>query len=125
MVLLKLLVLRTKKKLFMQAYRYTFEKGSKKHLCPECRKKRFVRYIDVETQQYIPINYGRCDREMKCGYHLNPYKNGYAKDNTIENDIVYQISKPIKKPPSLDGGFVVLNFLLNRCIYWASKLVAC
>jgi hypothetical protein len=81
----------------MQAYRYTFEKGSKKHLCPECRKKRFVRYIDVETQQYIPINYGRCDREMKCGYHLNPYKNGYAKDNTIENDIVYQISKPIKK----------------------------
>ncbi len=63
----------------MNEHRYIFEKGSRKHLCPECTKKRFVRYIDVETGECLPNQYGRCDRESKCSYHLNPYKDGYAK----------------------------------------------
>lgn len=54
-------------------YRYTLEPGSKKHRCPECHKKTFVAYIDTHTGGYLPEQYGRCDREMKCGYHLNPY----------------------------------------------------
>lgn len=60
-------------------HRYKFEKGSKKHLCPACNKKRFVRYIDTETSEYLPEHYGRCDRESNCGYYLNPYTDGYAK----------------------------------------------
>ena len=60
-------------------HRYLFDKGSKKHLCPECSKKRFVRYMDTETNSYLPDQYGRCDRESKCSYHLNPYKSGYSK----------------------------------------------
>ena len=57
-------------------HRYILEKGSKKYHCPECTKKRFVRYIDIETSEYLPNRYGRCDRESKCSYHLNPSQDG-------------------------------------------------
>jgi hypothetical protein len=60
-------------------YRYILDKGSKKHHCPNCDKKRFVRYIDTQTGEYLPEQYGRCDRESNCSYHLSPYLDGYAK----------------------------------------------
>lgn len=63
----------------MNEHRYKLEKGNKKHLCPDCNKKTFVRYIDTETGDYLPEDYGRCDREIKCSYFLNPYIDGYAK----------------------------------------------
>lgn len=62
-----------------QQHRYSLEKGSKKHLCPDCNKKTFVLYIDTETDNYLPEQYGRCDRESNCSYHLNPYLDGYVK----------------------------------------------
>ena len=61
------------------SHRYILEKGSKKHRCPKCEKRRLVRYIDTETEDYLPEQYGRCDRESKCSYHLNPYLDGYTK----------------------------------------------
>jgi len=62
-----------------QPHRYSLEKGSKKHHCPDCNKKTFVLYIETETGNYLPEQYGRCDRESNCSYHLNPYLDGYAK----------------------------------------------
>lgn len=82
-------------------HRYIFEKGSKKHRCPECGKKTWVIYIDTDTGNYLPQQYGRCDRESKCGYFLNPYKDGYAKaiweqERDNETDWKPQLSKPKK-----------------------------
>jgi len=53
-------------------YRYEFEKGSKKHQCPKCGKKTFVRYVDNATREYLPLEFGRCDRENNCGYWGTP-----------------------------------------------------
>lgn len=44
--------------------------------CPICRTfNKFVKYVDNETGEYINSNYGKCDREDKCGYHLKPENN--------------------------------------------------
>lgn len=50
--------------------------------CPACGgKKSFAPYIDIETGNDLPEKYGRCNRADQCGYHLNPYKDGYGTDN--------------------------------------------
>lgn len=67
----------------MSKYKYALDESGKKHLCPECGKKRFVRYIDSVSNEYLPQKYGRCDRESNCTYHLNPYKDGYGKNETV------------------------------------------
>ena len=59
------------------SFRYSFDKSSKKFVCPNCEKKRFVRYLDVETKEYLPSEYGACDRIDKCGYKCNPYTDKY------------------------------------------------
>lgn len=91
----------------MDKHRYNLEKGSKKHHCPDCNKKAFVLYIDTETGDYLPEQYGRCDRENKCSYHLNPYLDGYAKAikeqeqgnrSALPNNWKPQQKKAIPKP---------------------------
>lgn len=42
--------------------------------CPACGKPgEFTRYLDNETGELLPDEYGRCNRESNCGYHANPY----------------------------------------------------
>jgi hypothetical protein len=52
--------------------RYVLEEGSKKYNCPKCNKKTFVLYIDTKLGSYLPEQYGRCDRESKCGHSNLP-----------------------------------------------------
>jgi sporulation protein YlmC with PRC-barrel domain len=79
-----------------QDYRYTLEKGSKKHLCPSCEQKRFVRYVDNITGDYLPSIYGKCDRAENCGYFQNPYSDGYFKTQQEGQNPVYFIPRPPK-----------------------------
>ncbi len=90
----------------MNKHRYIFEKGSKKHHCPECAKKSFVRYIDTETGDYLPEQYGRCDRESKCAYLFDPYKDGYVKmiwEQERDNKTEWKPRQPqqVKKPKAV------------------------
>ena len=84
----------------MTQYRYVFQKGSRKNLCPDCEKKCFVRYLDLITGELLPEEYGRCDREVNCGYLLNPYTDGYAQMvQEKEKGIVNEGWKPVKPVP--------------------------
>ena len=93
----------------MSSYRYDLDKSSKKFYCPRCNKKRFVRYIDTHTENYIPEKYGKCDREIKCGYFLDPYADGYVKEVYNEENKLYKpnfnksthkAKQPAKSPKS-------------------------
>ncbi|MFP3599425.1 DUF6965 family protein [Chryseobacterium sp. SIMBA_029] len=79
-------------------HQYILEKGSRKYHCPNCHKKTFVYYIDTETGDYLPHQYGRCDREGKCSYHLNPYLDGYVKTfNEQKHDNLSELPKNRKQ----------------------------
>ena len=53
----------------METFKYSLDKSSKKNICPNCNKRTFVFYVDAETSNYLPTDFGRCDREQNCGYH--------------------------------------------------------
>jgi hypothetical protein len=100
-------------------HRYILEKGSKKSHCPVCGKQRFVRYIDTETGQYLPKQYGRCDREANCGYFLNAYKNGYVKmiweqEQGIKTDSE-QYQPKVKKKPLKEPVFIPVEVFSRTC----------
>lgn len=75
----------------MKNFKYSLETGSKKYHCPACNKKTFVRYIDIETGNYLHENIGRCDREEKCKYHRKPETEFIETFNYIA---------PVEKPQS-------------------------
>jgi hypothetical protein len=64
-------------------YRYSLEQRGKLHICVSCCKKRMTRYVDKETNAYLPERYGRCARLNNCAYHLNPYQDGYGKEEKL------------------------------------------
>ena len=77
-------------------YRYDFENGSKKHQCPKCGKRTFVRYVDNKTGEYLPLEFGRCERKYNCEYWVKPkgeYKNTYEFNYTPPPPTSYHHSK--------------------------------
>lgn len=50
-----------------------------KFSCSSCGKRSFVRYVDIRTGEYLPLEYGKCDHEGSCGNLVSPYKDGFAK----------------------------------------------
>ena len=99
-----------------------FDKSSKKFICPGCGKKRFVKYYNFTLNEYFQADYGRCDREISCGY--NKPLTEYFKTNNLE----YKW-KPVEKsyiPPSkLDLKLIVdygKNYSDNNFVYFLNLL---
>lgn len=79
-------------------FKFSLDTSSKKFTCPSCEKKRFVRYIDNETKKYLSEEFGRCDRESSCSYHLPPNSN-----TTLINCNSIESIKPIS---TIDSRYV-------------------
>lgn len=71
-----------------RVYKYSLDKSSKKFHCPSCGKKRFVRFIDHETGEHLDHEFGRCDREVNCGYFKIPYGNEMTEFNYISQETI-------------------------------------
>lgn len=97
-------------------YRFTLEKGSKKHYCPTCNKKRFVRYVDTDTGDYLPQPYGKCDRIINCGADFNPYKDGFIKllnKETTQTKYTYNYNDFKVKQCLINQNFFIPEAVLN------------
>ncbi|PXV61224.1 hypothetical protein CLV62_12557 [Dysgonomonas alginatilytica] len=102
-------------------YRYTLDKRRGRgyiHICPQCGKKEFRRYVDNQTMLYVADTVGKCNREVKCGYHYPP--RDYAKDNpqyyTTYSVVPLRIKKleNVQQEPSfLDAGLVAQSMANN------------
>lgn len=93
------------------SYQFELERGSGKYTCPACRHRTFVRYVDIETGEYIADEVGRCDREVKCGYHLKPGeyfqlsgKNPFHKRPVSNDQYTKGIKVPDEKPVYVSDG---------------------
>lgn len=90
------------KRLFlMENHRYKLQKYSgmkTKFQCPKCKDKRsFVKYIDIENNQYLSDHVGRCDNEGKCGYHYKPKQ--FFNDNNIQITPSIYFNSPKQSKP--------------------------
>lgn len=55
--------------------------GREYSVCPKCGKKRYTRFVDNQTGQYLPYEFGRCERINSCGYMKSPKNNNNESNN--------------------------------------------
>ena len=53
-------------------YKYTLDTSSKKFRCRKCNKNTLVKFVDIETDELMPDNFGRCDRQSSCSFFEIP-----------------------------------------------------
>jgi len=69
--------------MFTKPYLQPYKGISTRHECPSCGMKNcFTLYIDGNTNEPINSKVGKCNREIKCGYHFSPKQ--YFNDNPSE-----------------------------------------
>jgi len=86
-------------------YLQKYKGKSTRYKCPSCgRTQSFTLYLNGNTHEPIHRTVGRCNREIKCGYHYTP-KQFFADNCTdamlgVSNKAMHSVSKfKIIKPP--------------------------
>jgi hypothetical protein len=109
-----------------EKFPFHLDKTSKKYICPQCNKKRFVIYVNAETLE--PINeyaFGRCDRESECGYHNAPQ---IEKKKGASDSVLHQIFpdenkiKSLKRQPSNFHNYLTSKGFDTNALYTLGML---
>lgn len=116
------------------AYQWTLESSNnlangnssqKKHVCPCCNtKNKFVRYVDVETRNYIDYKYGRCERTDNCTYWVMPYgelrgnRMGYEKQYSPKPKLTYSVDRKYLE-------MTQSNYEKSNLLRWLKKYIDC
>ena len=100
----------------MSEFRYSLDKSSKKNVCPNCNKNTFVYYVDAVKGEYLPTDFGRCDREQNCNYHKAPPKG--KKAFLIVFNTLKKISNKAYKLVDVNG---VISIVPNSQILETNK----
>jgi hypothetical protein len=86
--------------------------------CPSCgAKKEFTRYISNENNYYSEL-VGRCNRELKCGYHLTPSQYFKANPNSLLFD--YSYVRQVKHQ-SKEIDLIPIQVLNDSLTHWRSN----
>lgn len=98
-------------------YRYTLKSGSKKARCPACGRLTFKQYIDTRTDEPLEPQFGRCDREAKCGYFLKPDWQGRSdtQQQYMPQEVRPRVFIPTELVVRLQTSFKQSQFYKNCC----------
>lgn len=86
--------------------------GQRKHFCPNCQKKSLVKYVDVQSRDYLPNPYGKCDHASSCGYFVHPYKTDILQD--LAKQKPQNQSKSANNPVLVDN--IIPHAILGKLI---------
>ena len=64
-------------------YKYILDPSTKKYRCKRCNKNTLVKYLNTHTGELMNENFGRCDRESKCGFFEKPKGEKLSKHEYI------------------------------------------
>lgn len=109
------------------SYRYQLPKKSIKSDCPACgpkHRRTLSRYVDTKTGEALPDEYGKCDRESNCGYHLSPYHQNST--GLTYADQVYQMEREEwinNQPAKMDRPRPKANLVTSSAVLEKPKAV--
>ncbi|ULB35154.1 DUF6371 domain-containing protein [Proteiniphilum propionicum] len=95
--------------LYKQPFLEPYKGRGTRHTCPNCKvKQTFTLYLDGNTCQPIHPTVGKCNREIKCGYHYPPreyfadhpelWKNGSREYKPQSNNIPIRRQSANRRP---------------------------
>jgi hypothetical protein len=95
--------------LYKQPYLEPYKGRGTRHTCPNCKvKQTFTLYLDGNTGHPIHPTVGKCNREIKCGYHYPPreyfadhpelWKNGSREYKPQSNNIPIRRQSANRRP---------------------------
>lgn len=96
-------------------YLQPYKGRSTRHSCPSCgQAQSFTLYLNDHTHEPINSKVGKCNREIKCGYHYPPRQ--YFIDNPTCRDVACHVSNtnpidPIQPPRPI--GTIPFSFVQN------------